>query len=258
MKRFWSIILNILFFTIVAVLAISVATIALTKKVNEYRAENTNDIHGVVVKQIVPVLALSDGIVTSIKVKTGDHVKKGQVLVRIDNPMLRSKINSLKEFKDNVSAQTEAKVAEEELKNLIIVSSVDGIVGEITITEGGPVNDLSKAMEIYSSEHVRFLSELTVEEYQQVQKLQNIKAYSARLNQSFQVKAEKLKPEAEEDKEINAKKLGLYFVFADKSDAASLLHNEDLELKVVTDEDQINKPIDFFVNFWNGLLSLKE
>ena len=258
MKHFWSIVLNILFFTIVTVLAVSVATIALTKKVNEYRAENTSDITGAVEKQIIPILAFSEGIVISIEVKTGDKVKKNQVLVKIDNPMLKSKVKSLKEFKDNVSAQTEAKVAEEELKNLTIVSPVNGVVGEITISKGGPVDDLSNVMEIYSSENVRLLANLTVEEYQHVQKLQKIRAYSSRLNQSFPIKAEKLKPEAEADKDVDTKKLGLYFTFTDKNDAASLIHNEDLELKFTTVEDQVQKPIDFFVNFWNGLLSLKE
>lgn len=258
MKKFLSIFLNVLFFVIIAVLAVSVATIALTKKVNEYRDQDSQDIKGTVIKQIVPVLAMSEGIVIDIPVKTGDHIRKNQLLVKIDNPVLRSKVKSLQEFKDNVSAQTEAKVAEEELKNLILYSPVDGIVGAITVTEGGPVEDLSKAMEVYSSENVRLLAGLTVEQYQQVQRIQNIRAYSDRLNQSFAIKAEKLKPDAEEAKDIDKKKIGLYFTFVDKKDAASLLHNEDLELKLDTEEEEkINKPIDFFVNFWNGLLSLK-
>jgi hypothetical protein len=81
--------------------------------------------------------------------------------------------------------------------------------------------------------------------------------YSERLNQSFPVKVEKLRPEEKDPTGANKKKIGLYFTFVNKDDSASLLHNEDLELKLISTEEQVSKPIDFFVNFWNGLLSLK-
>ncbi len=255
MDKIGSYIINILFFTIITVLAVSVATIAITKKVNEYNNRNTQGIIGVIVKEKIPVVALTKGVVQKVEVKTGDVVKKDELLVKLENPLLKSKVKSLKDFKNNASAQTEAKVGEEQLKNLNIVSPVDGIVGDIGVTEGSVVEELSKTLEIYSNNNIRLLVPLSVDEYQVIQKEDNIRAYSERLNQSFPIKEEKLKPEAEKDEEMNKKKLGLYFIFVDPTDGIGLVDNEELEIKITKDEQIVRRPVDIFIDFWNGLIS---
>src|SRR5579859_723995 len=120
MKFFFIFILNTIFLLFIVCIAIVIATLALTKKVNEYKQQNNNGITATVVKQEVPVLSFSKGIVKKIYVKVGQQVKKDDLLVEVDNPVLQGEVNVLKTFADNVSAQTQAKVAQEELNNLNI------------------------------------------------------------------------------------------------------------------------------------------
>ncbi len=246
--------LNGIFFTTVIMIAISVATIALTRKVNQYRTQSSRGIKATVIKKEVPILSYSRGVVKKINARVGLEVKKNAVLAELDNPSLRSKVDVLGAYEDNVSAQTEAKVAKEELKNLIITAPVDGVIADVAASEGSPVETLTKFMTIYSNNNVRLLAQLTVDQYQIIQKLPEVKAYSPRLNQNFTLKPYILSPDEKTPIQFEEKKIGLYFKLANESDASSLLQNEDLDLQLETAGEKIIKPVDYFVNFWNGLL----
>src|SRR5260370_33898612 len=104
MKKFIGVGLNIIFFTIVVLLAFVIATISLTKKVNDARAQYDQGLKGTVIKQEIPILSLSSGVVKKINVRAGQEVKKNDLLVELDNPVLSGKIQALQFYKDNVSA----------------------------------------------------------------------------------------------------------------------------------------------------------
>lgn len=247
--------LNGIFFTAIVLIAVTVATIALTKRVNENNAQYSNNITGTVVKQTIPVLTFTKGIVQEINVKTGQEVKKGDILVRLDNPVIRSKKTILEKYTDNVSAQAEAKVADEELKNLIIVSPVNGMIGDIEVAEASTVDDFSKLLTIHSNENIRFLVKLTAEQYQMVKNSKEIKAYSKRLNQNFSITIEMLEPDQKATLNFEEKKIGVFFRLTDQYAASALLNNEDLEINFDNNKEKVKKPIDYFVEFWNSLLS---
>lgn len=257
MRTFIAFLLNSLFFAVIVLVAVSISTIALAKKVNEYRAQARHGIKGTVVKDEIPVLSFTNGVVKKLYIKPGDEVKKGDLLVQIENPLLKSKVDTLAQFKDNVSAQTEAKVATEELKRLSLTSPVDGIISEVFTTEGSPVESFSKVLTILASNNAKLLSELTLSEYQTVEHLPSVTAYSPRLNQSFTVKLDSLKPNEKTsinpETGVKEKNIGLYFTFASNSVAQSLLNNEDLDL-LLEKQDATYKPIDYFVDFWNSIL----
>ncbi len=256
MKKFASVFLNIFFFTIIIVLAFTVATIALTRKVNEYSHRYNQSIKGSVIKQVIPVLASGKGMVKKIYVKTGQEIKKDDLLVTLDNEALAGKIDVLKQFKDNTSAQTEAKIAEQELGNLKITAPVDGMVGDIVITEGSPIESLNKILTLYADDNVRLLAQLDVDQYQTIKRLHEVRAYSERLNQSFYIIPDILNPNVSTpETPLDPKKIGLFFKFQNKIDAVSLLNNEDLTLQLDTQNEKVNKPIDYFVNFWNAFLA---
>lgn len=246
--------LNLMFFTAVIAIAISVATIALTRKVNQYRSQFRQGIKATVIKKEVPILSYSRGIVKKINARVGQEVKHNAVLAELDNPALRSKVDVLGEYEDNVSAQTEVKVAQEELKNMTVTAPVNGVIADIVATEGSPVEALNKFMTMYSNTNVRLLAQLTVDQYQIIQKLPEVKAYSPRLNQNFTLKPYILSPDEKTPLQYEEKKIGLYFKLANEADASSLLQNEDLDLQLETPGEKIIKPVDYFVNFWNGLL----
>lgn len=261
MKTFLTTVLNILFFTAIIFLAIVVATIALTKKINEYQTQYNQGITATVMKQTIPISSFSSGIVKKIHIKIGQKVKKNDLLIEINNPVLQGKVDALASYPDNVSAQTEAKVAKEQLNNLNIYAPADGVINDVTAIAGSPIQELSPALTIYADDGVRLLSYLTVNQYQTVQQFHQVQAYSQRLNQNFTIIPDVLKPDEKipDTKDLqnttsNTKKIGLYFTFKNKADNSSLLNNEDLDLKLTSQDEKINKPIDLFVSFWNSLL----
>lgn len=255
MKKFIAGLLNVVFFTVVLIMALSISTIALTKKVNDYRNENTTGVQGTVIKQVVPVLSFTKGVVRTVNVKVGQEIKKDEVLVEMDNPLLRSKVKTLEKFPNNLSAETEAEVGREELKTLTITSPVDGFIGEIQVTEGSVTENLAPVVTIYAHQDIRVLVELSSKEYQAIKNLSEIKAYSERLNQTFVLKPDILKPDESTEAKTQEKKIGLYFTIKNTQDAKYLLNNEDLDLYVDdSNEERIARPIDIVVNFWNNVL----
>lgn len=253
MKKFSNLSLNLLFFGVIILITFVITTISLTKKINESRKNLERGLKGTVIKQEVPILSLSQGIVIKSYFRVGQDVKKNDLLVEIDNPLLRGKIEALEKYPDNVSAQTEAKVAKEELKGMKIYSPVNGVVTDVKITEGSPVEALEKVITIYSNDNIRLLADLNDDQYQILQRMGEINAYSARLNQNFTLKPDILRPDKKLS-EYNEKKIGLYFVFTDPEEAKSLLENEDLEIGLKNNQESNIKPFEIFVKFWNKFI----
>lgn len=258
MKKIFGILLNLLFFAIIIVIVVAISTIALTSKTNEYNNRYKNGLNGSVLKHAVPVMSLTRGVVEKIEIKIGDEVKSGDLLFTLTNPSLVNEIEALKKFPGNISAETQAKLGEQKLKELKIFAQTDGIVGEINATSGVPVDEFVKLATIYSNNDIKLLSELTVDEYQTARRAPRIFAYSRRLNQSFEIEPDILNPDITTPIKFEEKKMGLYFKFKNEENAISLLNNEDLIIQLEnTNQAKINKPVDFIVNFWNKLLSKK-
>lgn len=252
MKKIFVFFVNSIYFLIVIALAFSIATIALTRKVNESKAY-INNLHGSVVKEKVVVLTLTRGIIKTMHVKNGETIKKGDILVNMSNPVLENNYKIFQEQTDNKSAQTEASIAKVSLENLTIKSPVDGVVGEVYAAEGSSVGEFEKVLLIYSSTGIQLETKLTTAQYEKIQQLAQINAYSSRLNKNFVLVPGLLKAHEETPKGITEKKIGLYFTFKNNKQAEALLNNEDLQINL-EDSDKTQKPIDIFSDFWNGLL----
>jgi len=258
-NAFVNAILNFFFFSVVILVAVAVSTIGLTRKVNDYRKQSQQKVSATVIKETVPVLVATAGIVKSVNIKPGQEVNQGDILVVMDNPSLRGKIKALENYPENVSAQTEAQVAKSQVDAFKVMAPASGIVGEVTVTQGTPVQDLSPIASIYANSGALLLAHLTSEQYQQARKKVEIKAFSPRLNQSFSVTPAFLDPKVEEPKEkLDPKKIGLYFRLLDPEHASSLLQNEDLELLIEVEQAKISKPVDYFVDFWNKVFSVED
>lgn len=255
MKKILIVIMNFLFYSIVILIAIIISSIALTKKVDDYRLQNQQGISGTVVKQQIPVLAFEPGVIEKLDVTTGDKVTKGDVIVLMDNPDLLTQVNTLEQFKNNSSAQTEAQVGEQQLNNLTIKAPVDGIIGPIEVAQGTPIQSLTKLLTIYSNIDIKLLVYLDESEYAALQQIRGIRAYSPRLNQSFNITPDVLSPHEEKLSPTTSKKIGLYFKFDNPIEAQSLLDNEDLQLDLTNKLVVSYEPLILFVNFWNHFLS---
>lgn len=251
MNKALHIFINVLFITTVVVVAVIISTVALTKKIEKDREQYSNDLKGTIIKQEVPILASSRGVVKKIHVRVGQEVKKNDLLVEMENPVLAGKIKALEEYKDNLSAQTEARVAQEEMKGLKLYAPTNGVVTELTVAEGSPVDALGKIITMYSNDNILVLADLNDDQYSIIQQSGETNAYSKRLNQNFTIQPDILQPDQKLDK-YNEKKIGLYFRFKDKQESQSLLHNEDVELNINGPSTEVQKPIDYIVNFWKS------
>ena len=76
----------------------------------------TNEIGKFVPQTVVPIISEAQGKVTALYVKTGDYVKKGQVLAEIDKEVISSQLTTAKTNMDN---------AEREMNRLKILSEGD-------------------------------------------------------------------------------------------------------------------------------------
>lgn len=256
MKRVLGVLLNLSFFVTIIVIVLVISTIALTNKINDYNNRYKNGLTGSVVKHEIPVMSLARGVVEKIEVKTGNEVKKGDLLFTLTNPSLVSEIEALKKFPSNISAQTQVKLYEQKLKELKVFAQTDGVIGKINITNLSVVDEFLKLATIYSNSDIKLLSELTVDQYQAVRHTPKIFAYSARLNQSFEIEPDILNPDVTTPIKFEEKKIGLYFKFKNEKNAVSLLNNEDLIVQLENaNQMKTNKPVDFIAAFWNKLLS---
>jgi hypothetical protein len=250
MKKSLALLFDIFFFGTILIIALFIATLGLTQKINN----QSYGIKATVVKQAVPVLTSTGGIVKTIYVKPGQVVKKGDPLVDMENPDLKNKITILEQYKNNISAQTEAQVGQEQLKGLHITASTDGIVKEISISEGSILENLSKVMTIYSNNNVQLFVGLSIQQYKDATAMKEIRAYDARLNKTFFIKTYALNPDQEDDLKTNTKKLGVLFKLSNQKDAIVLLNNEDLSLYIENSDEKNNMLLNTIVTFWNKIL----
>jgi len=236
----------------------AISTIGLTVKANQQKQKTQADMVVTVYKKEIPILSSTKGIIKKIHIRPGQEVRRGDTLVEIDNPLLKGKIDALQNYPDNLSAQTEAEVAKIELNYLTVTSPVDGVVSEIDVVDGAPVQDLGLLMTMYSNEDITLATDVYTDQYLQIKQYAQISAYDARLDQTFILTPSVLKPEISTPEITDKKKIGLYFNLANKGDSASLLQNEDLELKLPQDEKKSQKPVDHIINFWNSILFSEE
>jgi len=246
---------------IVFVFSLSVTTIAMTIKYNQFTRQYLNGITATVIKDAIPLTSFTEGVVKKVSVSVGDEVKKEQTLVEIDNPAIRGKITTLLSFKDNVSALTEAQLAKQSLRYFTITPPIDGVIGDIHVTEGMPVADSAIIVTVYASSNIRLLSALTLDQYFLAQRMNQITAYSPRLDQNFLVRPRTFNPSQssfpknENQSTGEGKKIGLYLTFINPKDGTELLNNEDLVLRL-RPLDKVDRPIAKIAHFWNVLLGM--
>ncbi len=256
-KKITERLINLSLLVITFLIAIFIGSISIAAKVNRYKQDNTHIITSTVYKEEIPITSVSKGIINSINVRVGDIVEKDQIIMELDNPLLKEKIKALEQSPDNVSAKTEADVAKAELLGLTIKTPVAGVVGKINVIPGSSVQELTVVALVYSEADTLLLSQLSPSEYQILKDRNVVKAYNQRLKQMYNVVPLKVDPKVKEPKQGELKKIGLYFKLSDSKDSLSLLQNEDLEVIMETGEEVTKKPAELFSDFWSSLLGYK-
>lgn len=246
---------NIGFIIIILSLGIYVATIGLTKKIDDYQKQNTLGITATVEKKDVPIIALNRGLIKFLHVKEGDRVRKGDLLVEITNPIIEEQIKSLAAYPDNVSARTQIAVAEAELSYNKLFAPVDGVIGSLNVTTDSPVDEYSQIMGVFSDDDTKLLTYLTIEQYLEAEKISRIPVYNPRLDQIFYASPDSLKPN-----QVNpdlpkeqSNKIAYYLKLTNAKETSSLINGEQLEVRLGNTVEDTNKPVELFVNFWSNI-----
>lgn len=248
---------NIIFSIFIVVIAITITTISLTKKINDFNKQYQQGVGSTVVKDEIPVIGMTKGIIKTLNVSEGQQVKKGQLLAEITNPVLEAQIRVFASDPKNESAQTQAKLAKADLAYDTIYAPVDGIISNMQVTVNSPIDQYSRLMSIYANQNTKVLVYFTTDQYLTSQKMAKIPAFDPRLNQDFYLAVYGLKPNQEilaKEDNPSVHKVAVYLKLLNSQDSLSLLNGEQLQLKLTPPEDQTNKPINIFVRFWDSLI----
>lgn len=251
--------LNGLFLTCSFAAAAIIATIAITIKVNEARSNLEIVIPVTVEKNEISVLSLQSGVVQNVTVSVGQSVEEGDILVEADNPQLRARIETLEQFTNNLSAQTEARVGIIQLENLTSTAPKNGTINNVFVNAGHPIEEGTALVTMLTHDNSRLLAEFTTEEYLLAKKAGTVRAYHSRLYQFFEIRPTEVRPDvsdAQPGSDSDEKKIGLYYEFVNPEDASAMIHNEDLEITLYDTDTITYKPIKYIVNFWDKVLSL--
>ena len=257
-KSFVSLIFDTLGVLVLIFVSLGIGSYSLAKKVhNERKLYNTNGI-GIVNKEKVSIVSKTRGVITDVKVKTGQLVSVGDVLITIDNPLLKETIIAYEKYPDNLSAKTQAEVARKELEYLNVVSPVNGVVGDVFVAESQSIQDLGSVMEIYSNDSVEVESELTPEQFVSLSKESSARANIPRLNKEVQLKLERTNPELRKTGIDDPKKIVQTFTLEDSTLNKSLLQDEEIEIIIPKNNNELIKPVDYIVNSWARILKWEE
>jgi len=260
-KSFKETILNTLYFTLVFVFAVGLATQALARKVNTFQTM-TSPIFFYVDKQKITVPSAVSGNVLETLATSGQHVNKGDLIVRIDTIEYDRKIEVLAEVaNDNLSARTEMDVLKSTAKAYNIYAPQGGVIYELSAAEGSHLAVGEGAFTLFSDTDARLMSYVTPTQYSEIQRNSDVNVYSKRLEQVFHVQLEGIGRVTADPMELQLddanseiRKYELIFRFVNPEDGAVFIEQESLQLIDSVRDDTILRPMDRVANLWNALI----
>ena len=252
-QRLVTILLNGGYFLVVFTVALAISTLALARRLNSYQANETPFSLQVQKEEVVLKNTVA-GQVKTINVKTGEHVKKGDILVQLTDQGTNAKIEILERIgANNVSALTEAEVLKSLVPQLEIRAPRDGIIYKVQVVEDMYVQHNSELIVLFSDDNVRLIGMVPPEQYLDLLKQKKLDVFSSRREQVFGVKLEAVSrviPATQYQPSVYE----LYFQFVNVKDAASFIQGESVDVVAKTREDVGFKPGKRIQAFWNSLV----
>lgn len=246
-------IVNTLYFSFVFLAAFAIATQALARRVNTYEATR-KPIFFAVEKEKVAVSNSVTGRVETVAVTTGQHVRKGDLLLRLVDDGLIDRVNTLKDLaEDNLSAKTELALLEAKKSEYEIHATRDGVVYQIQAAEGSYLTTNSPVIVLFADSNVKLSGMVSQEQYAEIQKNKDMNIYSSRFEQIYHITFEgvgRVQPaNAYEDSRYEVK-----FRFADKDEGAAFIDGESLEVVSKESGEGGFRPLTRVANLWNALI----
>ncbi len=258
-KRIKETIVNFLYLAGIFIFSLTITTQALARKVNTFQTM-TSPIFFYVDKQDISVAATVNGQVAEIMVSPGEHVNKGDLIMKIDMSSYNKKIEALSAVaNDNLSAQTELNMLKEKKDSFNVYAPQDGVIYKIQVAEGSYVSIGMEVATIFADRDAQLVTYVTPAQYAELQSKNNISVYSQRLEQSFPVKLTGIGKVTNDYQSVGntAKRLRKYeliFHFANPEDGAVFIEQESLQFINAINSNDIQRPTEKIAHLWNALI----
>lgn len=246
-------ILNGLYFTFIFVVALVVSTQALARRVNTYEATKKPLFFSVEKERVILSNSVT-GRVDLVAVVTGQHVRKGDLLVQISDDSMEGRMRSLKELADeNLSAKTELTLLESKLPDYRILAPRDGIVYQIQVAEGSYLNMNSPVLILFADSNVKIVGAVNQSQYAEIQTNKDMDVYSPRFEQVYRISFEGVG--RVQSSNGSEERYEIKFHFSDPNEGAAFIDGEGLEViaKNSGDEEAV-RPSTRVKNLWNKLI----
>lgn len=255
-------IVNAIYFVVVFVFAVGIATQALARKVNMFQTI-TSPVFFYVDKQDITIPTIVAGSVEEVLSTPGQHVNKGDLIMRINSEAFERKIALLEKVAiNNLSARTELSILKEKRNSYNIYAPQDGVIYQLHTSEGSYLQSGENVFTLFADRDARLVSYVTPAQYNEIQRNSDVNVYSKRLEQMFHVKLDGIgrvtnDPIAIQTNTSNVaqvRKYELIFHFMNSEDGAVFIEQESLQLINPVEDDAIKRPMERIAHLWNALI----
>lgn len=253
---------NSLYIIVVFMVVFFVATQALVRKINTYTLSE-NLLFLTVDKPDVNISNTIAGKVAEVLVKSGDHVHEGDVLIRLSDESIDTRIAVLRDLaRENLSANTELQLLRARLDEYEVKAPRDGIIYEIFVTKGSFIQGGNTVVTLFADDEIRLIGSIRPDQYPLIEKNRGITVFSPRLGQAYTVLFQgvgKVKEEApfitaEGTEVVQEEKYEISFVLKDEEQGTAFIEGERLEVIPANREEERVKPLNRLVSIWNSLI----
>jgi multidrug resistance efflux pump len=244
---------NGVYFTLVLVVALGIATQALARRVNSYEATK-KPLFFSVEKERVVISNSVTGRVDVVAVTTGQHVQKGDLLVQLADDSLKQRMNSLESLAgENLSAKTELELLKAKSSEYEIHATRDGVVYQIQAAEGSYLTMNSSLLILFADSNVKVSGMVNQAQYTEIQKNKDMDVFNPRFEQVYKVSFEgvgRVQPatNAEESK------YEVKFRFSNPDEGAAFIDGEGLEVVSKDNNDEAIRPSLRLTKLWNSMI----
>lgn len=245
--------INSLYFGAVAVIALAISTQALARKVNTYEVTK-KPIFFSIEKERIALSNSVTGRVDSVLVTTGQHVNKGDLLMKLVDDSLEPRKQSLRELsEENLSAKTELATLEAKSVDYEIRAPRDGVVYQIQSAEGSYLTMNSPIIVLFADNNVKVVGTVNQEQYTEIQKSKDLDVYSPRFEQIYKISFEgvgRVQPATS----VEEGKYEVKFRFSDLNEGAAFIDGEGLNVVSKNTDGEAVRPALRITRMWNKLI----
>lgn len=253
---------NGFFIFLIFVVVFFVTTQALVRKINTYML--TESLFFLTVdKPDVNISSTISGKVDEIMVRSGDHVREGDVLVRLTDESIKTRMEVLRDVaSENLSARTELQLLRARLEEYDVKAPKDGVVYQMLVTRGSSIQSGSIVSILFADDEIRLVGSIRPDQYSLIEKNRGITVFSPRLGQAYTVLFHgvgKIKEDApiitaEGTEIIQEEKYEISFSLKDEKQGISFIEGERLEMIPDSRDGDHIKPLKRLVRIWNSLI----